>query len=152
MMKNKILIIIILLVSFSSCKKETQKSISDTSKTEEISLLDTLTLKLNNSERWIVNNETQIGVLKMDSIINAFTTNKKDNFVELGQDLSKQTSFIIKSCDMTGEAHDQLHVILVPMLDEISNLKESTNKKEGKSALVEMENLIEGYFSHFRIE
>ncbi len=150
-MKIKILFVIILLVSFSSCKKETQKSVSNTTKTEEISLLDTLTLKLNNSERWVVNNETQVGILKMDSIIKAFKTNKKIDFINLGKDLSKQTSFIIKSCDMTGEAHDQLHVVLVPMLDEISTLKETDNVDKSKSALTELETLIEAYFTHFKL-
>ncbi len=151
-MKIKIIVIAILFISFSGCKKEAQKSDSNVSETEEISLLDTLTLKLNNGEKWVANNATQIGVTKMDSIINSFTSNKENNYIELGKDLSKQTSYIIKSCDMTGEAHDQLHVILVPMLDEISILKESMNIEESRTALIELENLIEGYFNHFSEE
>ena len=150
-MKIKILIII-LFVSFSSCKKETQKSVSNISETEEISLLDTLTLKLNNGEKWVANNETQFGIIKMDSIITAFKADSNEDYTSLGKAISKQTSFIIKSCNMTGEAHDQLHVVLVPMLDEISILKESTNAEESKSALNELEDLMEGYFSHFRIQ
>ena len=132
--------------------KKTQKSISNISETEEISLLDTLTLKLNNGEKWVANNETQIGILKMDSIITAFKSDGNEDYSSLGKAISKQTSFIIKSCNMTGEAHDQLHVVLVPMLDEISILKESTNAEESKSALNELEDLMEGYFSHFRIQ
>ena len=152
MKELKILITIILIVTFSSCKKEVQKIDSNVSETEEISLLDTLTLKLNNGEKWVVNEATQVGVSKMDSIINSFKSNKDDDFVGLGKNLSKQTSFIIKSCDMINEAHDQLHVILVPMLDEISTLKESQNKEESKLALNELNTLIESYFSHFHIE
>jgi len=150
MTKFKVFIILVLIASFSSCKKEFQKKIINTTETEEISLLDTLTLKLNNGEKWIVNNATQIGIVKMDSVISSFNSNKENSFVELGQNLSKQTSFIIKSCDMTGEAHDQLHVLLVPMLDEISILKESENPKECKSAVSELESLIEAYFNHFK--
>lgn len=150
-MKTKVLIIIIFAALFISCKKEAQKTVSNTTETEEISLLDTLTLKLNNSERWVVNNETQIGVLKMDSIIKAFKADEKANYLDLGKDLSKQTSFIIKSCNMTGEAHDQLHVVLVPMLDEISTFKEANNVDESKSALTELETLIDAYFSHFKL-
>ena len=150
-MKIKILIII-LIALFSSCKKETQKSVTNTSESEEINLLDTLTLKLNNGEKWVANNETQIGIIKMDSIISSFKTKGSQDYTSLGKDLSKQTSFIIKSCNMTGEAHDQLHVVLVPMLDEISILKESTNTEENKSALNELQELIEGYFSHFRVQ
>ena len=135
----------------SSCKKETEKAISNTSETEEISLLDTLTLKLNKGGKWVVNNETQIGITKMDSIIKSFKLDGIENYIELGNKLSKQTSFIIKSCDMTGEAHDQLHVILVPMLDEISTLKEADNIAESKDALNELNALIETYFSHFKL-
>lgn len=152
MKKLNILIAIILTVSFSSCKKETQKSVTTTPETEEISLLDTLTLKLDNGEKWVANIETQIGVIKMDSIINTFKTIGNEDYASLGETLSEQTSFIIKSCNMTGEAHDQLHVVLVPMLDEISIIKEATNTEDSKSALNELENLIEGYFSHFKIQ
>ena len=68
-MKFKVFILLVLIASFSSCKKESQKNVTNTTETEEISLLDTLTLKLNNGEKWIVNNATQIGITKMDSII-----------------------------------------------------------------------------------
>ena len=150
-MKPKLLITLLLVILISSCKKDSQKSVSNSVETEDISLLDTLTLKLNNGEKWVANNETQIGIVKMDSIIKKFKNDETNNHLGLGNDLSKQTSFIIKSCNMTGEAHDQLHVVLVPMLDEISILKESKNTEESITALVELELLIKAYFSHFEI-
>ena len=150
-MKPKLLITLLLVILISSCKKDSQKSVSNSVETEDISLLDTLTLKLNNGEKWVANNETQIGIVKMDSIIKKFKNDETNNYLGLGNDLSKQTSFIIKSCNMTGEAHDQLHVVLVPMLDEISILKESENTEESITALVELELLIKAYFSHFEI-
>ena len=150
-MKPKLLITLLLVILISSCKKDSQKSVSNTGETEDISLLDTLTLKLNGGEKWIANNETQIGIVKMDSIIKKFKNDETNNYLGLGNDLSKQTSFIIKSCNMTGEAHDQLHVVLVPMLDEISILKESENTEESKTALGELELLIKAYYSHFEI-
>ncbi len=150
-MKPKLLITLLLVILISSCKKDSQKSVSNTGETEDISLLDTLTLKLNGGEKWIANNETQIGIVKMDSIIKKFKNDETNNYLGLGNDLSKQTNFIIKSCNMTGEAHDQLHVVLVPMLDEISILKESENTEESKTALGELELLIKAYYSHFEI-
>ena len=151
MLKLKIVIIIFLVVSISSCKKETQQIVSDTSETQEISLLDTLTLKLNSGEKWNANKETQVGIVKMDSIIKSFKVEGNNNYINLGKDLSTQTSYIIQSCNMQGEAHDQLHAVLVPMLDEISTLKESDNIDECKSSLIELEHLIEAYFNHFKI-
>ena len=150
-MRQKILFIAILSISIFSCKKKSDKTPLLKPNTEEISLLDTLSLKLNNGEKWIVNNETHVGVSKMDSIIKVYKSNKEDNYINLGNNLSKQTSFIIKSCNMTGEAHDQLHVILVPMLDEISILKESNKLEESKSAFIKLEELINSYFKYFKI-
>ena len=135
---------------FFGCKKETQKSVPNTFESKEISLLDTLKLRLDNGKKWVVNDATQLGITKMDSIINSFKSSKDEDFASLGNNLSKQTSFIIKNCDMTGEAHDQLHVILVPILDEISILKESNNKHEYKKALNNLEGLIDDYFNHFQ--
>ena len=150
-MRYNILFIVILIISIFSCKKESGKTPILKPNTEEISLLDTLSLRLNSGEKWIVNNETHVGVSKMDSIITAHKTNKEDNYINLGNNLSKQTSFIIKSCNMTGEAHDQLHVILVPMLDEISILKESNKLEESKSAFIKLEELIDTCFEYFKV-
>lgn len=149
-MKLQFVAISILIIFSFSCKKGNHKTISKINEVEEISVLDTLNLKLNNGEKWIVNEATQIGVTKMDSIIKSFNSSKGDNFIELGNNLSKQTSYIIKNCDMTGEAHDQLHVILVPMLDEIWILKESKKVEDCSKALNGLESLIEAYFTHFK--
>ena len=150
-MRNTILFIAILTICIVSCKQDSEKKPLVKPITEEISLLDTLSLRLNSGEKWVVNNETHVGVSKMDSIIKVYKTNKENNYINLGNNLSKQTSFIIKSCNMTGEAHDQLHVILVPMLDKISILKESNKLMESKSAFIKLEELINTYFKYFRI-
>lgn len=147
-MIKKLLILVIGLLLYN-CNNEVKKSRSNTLETEEINSIDSLDLHLNNGEKWIVNNATQIGVTKMDSTLQSFTSNKDDNYLQLGNNLSKQTSFIIKSCDMTGEAHDQLHVILVPMLDEIYVLKDSQNLEEHKSAVISLGSLINTYYMYF---
>ena len=150
-MRYNILFIVILIISIVSCKQDSEKKPLVKPNSEEISLLDSLGLRLNSGEKWIVNNETHVGVSKMDSIITAHKTNKEDNYINLGNSLSKQTSFIIKSCNMTGEAHDQLHVILVPMLDEIYVLKDSQNTEEQRKAAQNLEELIVTYFKYFKI-
>mgnify|MGYP000141129725 CR=1 FL=1 len=150
-MRYNILFIVILTISIVSCKKDSEKKPLVKPITEEISLLDTLSLRLNSGEKWIVNNETHVGVSKMDSIIKAHKTNKENNYINLGNNLSMQASFIIKSCNMTGEAHNQLHVILIPMLDEIYVLKDSQNTEEQRKAAQKLEGLIVTYFKYFKI-
>lgn len=148
-MKQKLFALLILTALFSSCKSENTKTISNSAASEEISLLDTLTLKLNGSEKWIANKETHIGVTKMDSIIKSFSA-ENNTYESLGNALSKQTSNIIKKCNMKGEAHDQLHVVLVPMLDEISILKEKVRSNKSELAIETLEVLIKKYFNHFK--
>lgn len=151
-MKRTFISAILLLILVANCKNEQKTKTSDsTSELERISVLDTLQIKLDNGEKWIANIETHEGVKLMDSIISAFKKESKKDYVSLGDDLSKQTSYIIKNCSMKGEPHNQLHVVLVPMLDEISILREQTNTSESNAASIRLEQLISAYFMHFKI-
>jgi hypothetical protein len=43
---------------------------------------------------------------------------------------------------MTGEPHDQLHVVLAPMLDEISVLRETDSEVSAEIAFTKLKELI----------
>ena len=150
-MKTKILYLAILTLCLTSCKKNEKKSIDVTQKIEE-TVDESTILKLNNGEKWIANPETHIGVSKMDSILNVFKSDTAKDYNTLGESLSKQTSFIIQKCNMKGESHDQLHQVLVPMLDEISIIKESQSQDDKNEALTNLEILIRSYFMHFKTQ
>ncbi|EDP71838.1 hypothetical protein FBALC1_12092 [Flavobacteriales bacterium ALC-1] len=126
----------ILLCCFS-CKNETTQS--------TIQLED---LTLNNNEKWVANEETHIGMKRIDSIL---THNSYFDGKTLGNELSKQTSYIIKSCDMTGEAHDQLHVVLMPILEEITDLKDEEEVLEIEKKVEKLQRLTDTYFKYFKI-
>jgi len=151
-MKLNLFTISVLMLASFSCKNETQKMVPITTKTEDISLLDTLTLKLNNGEKWVANLETHLGVTQMDSLITTFKKGHYNDVTALGNALSQQTAMIIKKCNMKGEAHDQLHVVLLPMLDEITALKESKAERTSEKAIHELENLIATYFKYFKTQ
>lgn len=148
-MKASNLIVVIGLLSLVSCKKEVKPEANIN--VEEISIVDTLSLKLNVSDKWLVNTETHEGVTKMNAIILDFKKRENTNYKTLGDSLSKQTSYIIKNCNMKGEPHDQLHVVLVPMLDEISILRETENVSDAIEALTNLQALIQAYFEHFKL-
>lgn len=150
-MKIYTTILLLLLVFTISCKSEAKKGDNNISETEEVALLDTLQLKMNRGKKWQVNPETEGGVQKMNTIIKTFKSENTRDYNALGKKLAKQTSYIIKNCNMVGEPHDQLHVVLVPMLDEISNLKDAKNNAEGEAALVKLETLIKDYFLYFKL-
>ena len=149
---NRFIITVCLLVFIMGCKPETKEvNVIKDSETEKISIIDTLSLKLNANQKWIANAETHEGVLKMDSIMSAFKTNKSTDYKTLGNSLSKQTSYIIKHCSMKGEPHDQLHVVLIPMLDEVSVLREETDEQKTTFAFHNLEQLISAYFKFFKV-
>nr|WP_321228423.1 hypothetical protein [uncultured Psychroserpens sp.] len=151
-MKRINLLAILLLLLVINCKDVQKENSIDTAEdVKEILVLDSLELKLDDGDKWLANLETHEGVKLMDSIITVFKKENKEDYVVLGDDLSKQTSYIIKNCSMKGEPHDQLHVVLVPMLDEISILREQTNAAESKAALDRLEQLISSYFKYFKV-
>lgn len=150
-MKTKHLLLVVLTVLIFNCQNKASQKTSDPVEKEEVTLLDTLKLKLNNGNKWVANKETHLGIKNMDSIINEFRSSEEQDFIALGTALSKQTSFVIKNCSMKGEPHDQLHVVLVPMLDEITRLKEANNDEENNMAISTLDALIKDYFTHFKI-
>lgn len=121
-----------------SCKKHDNASVTELPE-----------LKLDHGNKWQVNPETQQGIVKMDSIINAFKGNNAADYNILGNLLAKQSGYIIKNCTMEGEPHDQLHVVLMPMLEDISTLKESGNEADLKQASQNLNTLIQAYYKHF---
>ncbi|RED44448.1 hypothetical protein DFQ10_103132 [Winogradskyella eximia] len=140
-MTIKYVIITLLLALTFGCKNETVKP-------EIHSAIQLEGLALNNNEKWIANEETHIGMKRIDSILknNTSTSGKV-----LGDVLSKQTSYIIKSCDMEGEAHDQLHVVLVPILEEITDIKDVENTSELEKKVTNLQRLTATYFEYFKI-
>ncbi|WP_299121935.1 hypothetical protein [uncultured Winogradskyella sp.] len=136
---SSIILIAIFFMAFHSCKDE-----SHPINTETKIQLEGLTL--NNNEKWVANEETHVGMKRIDSILKNNTS--KDGKV-LGNALSKETSHIIKSCDMTGEAHDQLHVVLVPILEEITEIKDLENTAQLKSKTDYLKRLVKIYFEFF---
>lgn len=149
---REILTSILCLSLLMGCKNEHGHNDNNAVSSVEIYPMDTLQLKLDKGEKWLANFETQLGVEKMDSIISVFNTKTIQDYKTLGEKLSKQTSYIIKNCTMKGEPHEQLHVVLVPMLDQISILKESEDLPKVEQAKSNLEVLIDKYIDYFKYE
>lgn len=145
------IILCLTIFSIGCNSEEKHKKVNQEPKAETVVITDTLSLELDGQKKWISNLETHEGMINMKTIISDFNSNKETDYKFLGENLSKQTSYIIKHCSMKGTAHDQLHVVLIPMLDEISILKEEDNKKKLTFALQNLELLIKAYFNHFEV-
>ena len=135
-----LVIFVFILMAFYNCKNESSQVNSET----EINLEG---LTLNNKEKWVANEETHIGMQRIDSILK--NSNATDGKV-LGNILSKETSYIIKSCDMKGKAHDQLHIVLVPILEIITDIKDKKNTPEIDKKIESLKRYTQTYFKYFK--
>lgn len=133
-------LLILLLVLVVSCKSETNE------KNEEVLSVSDSQLQFNDGKKWIANTETHIGMKRIDSLLK---NNSSFNGKLLGEAISKQTSYIIKSCNMKGKAHDQLHLVLVPILEDVSELKESKDALKSKQIQYKLELRLQDYFKYF---
>ena len=128
-MKKSIQLFLAITVFFSviSCKNSTEKKSKIPPKqpqqTEEHQHTNSEELQLNDGELWKANKETTKGIHAMLQIMSNFT--EKDNpeaYAQLKKSLETEFSTIITKCTMTGEAHNQLHIFLVPMKDLFDGL------------------------------
>lgn len=147
-MKNITFIIIALLslFCFQTCRNQDQLPVNN----EKLIQVDTIPLKMVNNTKWNANKATQIGMHKIDSTVRKFQALKRQDFKNLGALLSKETSAIVKNCDMTGEAHDQLHLVLVPILEQVVLLKEDHSIADKNTAVKNIEGLVEAYYQYFK--
>lgn len=109
---------------------------------------ETATLHLNNGEQWIANEETHIGMTNIQELLN--TMDGDVNYDSLVSQLKGQTRFIINKCNMTGEDHDQLHLVLLPILKSLDDIAAAEDKAAKKANVTSIEKNLADYFKHFK--
>jgi|GEM_PF-267541 len=73
-------------------------------------------LVLDDGKKWAANAETTEGIHTMIEIMDSFTdTTSVEAYLALTDNLNEQLGLIFHKCTMTGEAHNQLHVFLMPI-------------------------------------
>ena len=165
-MKFKLSIAIIsALFVFAACNSSNEQSEENKETTEQISEHDKhssnehkedsekkIVLKLNGDEKWEANQATGIGMTKIKDILSAINTDGMtvEQYRELGEKLSEQTDYIINKCDMSGPAHDNLHIVLTEILTKISELKEVNSPDEGETYVNNLSKDIKTYFEYFK--
>ena len=165
-MKFKLSIAIIsALFVFAACNNSNEQSEENKETTEQISEHDKhssnehkedsekkIVLKLNGDEKWEANQATGIGMTKIKDVLSAINTDGMtvEQYRELGGKLSEQTDYIINKCDMSGPAHDNLHIVLTEILTKISELKEVNSPDEGKTYVNNLSKDIKTYFEYFK--
>ena len=122
------LFVVAILIFTISCKNSTKKKPiqEQIQQTEEQHHNKSEVLKLDNGKLWEANSETNDGINAMLQLMDDFSEEKNpEAYVTLKQNLENEFNTIIQKCTMTGKAHDQLHVFLIPMGDLFDGLTAS---------------------------
>ncbi|WP_417866434.1 hypothetical protein [Xanthomarina gelatinilytica] len=167
-MKKSILSIAILALLFTSCnnsKKETQNT--EQNNTEEVETVshdnheshethDAISnnwmeeIQLDNGNKWVANEETNIGVEKMKDILKTQQTTTLEGYHQLAKELTEAKNYVIKECTMKGPSHDNLHVWLLPLMEKIDALSEVDNLEEASKIKNSIQENVEAYNRYFK--
>ena len=98
------------------------------------------TLHLNDGEKWEADQATNTAIDKMIEITNFPVKGDVKSYKSVGIKLSKEMKALFGVCTMKGEAHDQLHIFLVPLVAKFRNLE---NVKTEEEAVVMQEDIFE---------
>jgi len=102
---------------------------------------------LNNGSVWKANTETTAGINNMISLINESENKKDASCKDLGLSLNQEFNQILKKCSMKGEAHEQLHHYLMPIIPVIDKIEqESGDCKTTREELKEYLGKYDNYF------
>ena len=116
--------------------------------TQEVKQVDPLEgLTLNNGSKWIVNKATDEGMRKIKSLLTEYVKNDGKDHVDLALKMSYESSNLINKCHMVGKDHDQLHIVLAPILDSIEEIKNTENVQP----LLNLSVYLAAYFEHFTV-
>ncbi len=111
---------------------------------------DTDALKLDNGNRWMVNEEMKPFILESKAILDEFSQNNSTDYQTLAAQLKEKNSGLIKSCTMKGKSHDELHKWLHPHMDLIESLAEAENLDAAKSSISQLNASFETYHQYFQ--
>ena len=91
-------------------------------------------LTLNNGKRWEANPETTEGVKKLQMQLQGFSDKESvEAYTILTKELEATFAEIFAKCTMKGEAHNQLHNFLKPMLELFDGMKSGDLNESKKS-------------------
>lgn len=100
-------------------------------------------LHLNNGKKWIANHETHVGMRNLDSLV------KHKDQMKLIDKMKTETSFIVNNCDMRGEDHEQLHLVLVPIIQTLDSLERDIDVEKKQMHFSRIQQHLSSYFEHF---
>lgn len=107
-------------------------------------------LMLNNGEKWEANKETTAGVANMQAAMKQVPAEAKiEDYHRLKSKLEAEFDGIVERCNMTGEAHNQLHNFLLPLREKFEGLG-AADLEACKKAYGEIQSQLAEYDKYFK--
>jgi hypothetical protein len=152
----KQLILFTIILTLLSCKQKTEQEKAPVGIQQERIVAEKPhkaidgVVSLNNEELWLANPETTEGILKMKKRMFLFKdTESIETYSILKTGLEEDFTELFQKCTMKGEAHNQLHNYLFPILDLFEGL-ESSNLAICKNSFSELNIHLEEYSNYFK--
>ena len=149
---KKSILVALSIFALISCKNNSEETVTTTETvTEHIETNADASdkIRLNNNEKWIVNEEMKPFVVNGQELIALYTKENKTDYKKLAADLKAENSKLIKSCTMDGASHDELHKWLHPHLDLVNRLAEIDNPEKAKVLIAEIAASYQMYHEYF---
>lgn len=106
------------------------------------------------NDLWVANSETHQGMNEMKTILaqHNSTIAENRNYAKVIGELEIQCDYIIQNCSMKGEAHEQLHTLLHPILSSIKEAKSADSYEKMDEQLSITQSMISKYFEMFEVK
>jgi hypothetical protein len=111
---------------------------------------DEQTIRLNNGEKWFVNEEMKPFILEAENILTEYINNNLSDYKTLAEQLKEKNSGLIKSCTMKGESHDELHKWLYPHTELIESLSKAESTEEASEIIANLQASFLTYHQYFQ--
>lgn len=106
-------------------------------------------INLNDGKKWEINEEMRPFLKKGNDILSSYVSENKTDYKALAKDLKEQNTKLIKSCNMKGQSHDELHKWLHPHMKLIKDLGNAENEKEAEEIVGLLEESFDAYNKYF---
>ncbi len=145
-MKPQIAGLILIAALISGCgNKPGNTTVNEHSDTQQSDRL-----KLNNGEKWKVNEEMTPFIRNSEELLADFRNNNESDYKELAGKLKENNNKLISSCTMKGEAHDELHKWLYPHLELVKKLSKAKSTEEVRVIIDQLQFSFDTFNSFFQ--
>ena len=128
---NKLKISTLVLATFFlfSCTDKVKTEAAETTETVETTGHDEhdhdhseeLTIHLNDGQKWKVDDNMMLHIRNMEKDIAAVSIDNPKEYQLLPEKLKKNLDLLTSNCTMEGQAHDELHKWLMPLIETVKD-------------------------------